>query len=165
MSARILALYAGLATCLFAGSALADLTITHQGAGFCFDVPDGWKSAVDEEDPNLLMVTSPEDGISIQTYPLEAEDLEAAIDGLVEGLEEQFDDVKLNEEVEEANINDLDRVILHGTATLEGEPVLLAIVIVIAEKPVLFLAMGAPEAVQEHQELLGNISKSIRKAE
>jgi len=165
MSVRMLAMAATLFTTMIAAPALADVTITHKQAGFSFDVPDNWERKVDEDNPDLLMVTSPESEIVIQSWVIEVDDLEDAIDGLAEGLEEYYEDVELDDETKEATINGLDRVILHGTAKVDGEPVLLGITLLIAEKPVIFLAVGSPAAVEAHKELLQEISDSVREAE
>lgn len=162
MNMRWLVMAATVFTTLVAAPAMAEVTITHEQAGFCFDVPDKWERKVDEDNPDLLMVTSPDSGIVLQSWVLEVDDLEDAIDGLAEGLDEEFDEVKLDDETKESTVNGLDRVTLHGTAKLEGAPVLLGITLLIAEKPVIFLAMGAPEAVKEYEEILQAISDSIR---
>lgn len=139
-----------------------ELTVTHKAAGLQFDIPDTWKPEVSEEVEGLLTVTAPENAIVLQCWVLEAEDLDAALEGLGEGLGESLDDVELSEDVEELEVNGLARRVLTGTATKEGHPLLLAIALVAAEKPVIFLGMGSPEAVEHHQELLKQISASIR---
>jgi len=135
-----------------------EVTVTHKVAGLEFDIPEDWKPEVSEEVEGLLTVTAPDNVIVLQCWVLEAEDLDAALDGLAEGLEESLDEVELAEDVEELEVNGLPRVVLNGTAEKEGHPLVLAVAVIGAEKPVIFLGMGSPEAVEAHQELLKTIS-------
>ena len=156
-------LIAALACGLTTVGALADMvTVTHEEAGICFDVPETWQATADEDDPNLLIVTSPDEDIVLQCWVVEDKDLDEALEGIGEGLGEEFEDLELDEKVEEATVNDLDRAVLRGHATVEGNPVLLSVILIDADKPVIFLASGSPDAAEAHRELLDQISASIR---
>ena len=153
-----------LLTVMAVASAMA-LTVTHAAAGLSFDIPDGWEAAEEPDEDGILSVTAPDNVIVLQVWAQEAEGLDAAIDALLEELQNQFDEVGFDEEVKEVEINGLQAVALTGDAVQDGNPLKLLVAIVAADQPVVFLGLAQPDAVEEYNDTVRDMFASIRPAE
>ncbi|MCC7492822.1 MAG: hypothetical protein IT204_10760 [Fimbriimonadaceae bacterium] len=149
---------------LLAVTAVCARTLTHKGAGLAIDVPDTWETKTDEDKPDLLTVCAPDNEIVLQIWPTEAEDLDAALEGIKEELGEQFEELELGEEVKEVEINGLKGAVLHGEGVSDGVKLKMLVAVMEADKPVIFLGFGTPENAEKHNEELGKMTGTIRKA-
>ncbi len=146
-----------------AGAVWAGERVTHEQAGFSFEVPDGW-SAKEPDDDGILSVTAPENAVVLQVWSEKSESLEKAMEELGEELGKQLQDVKIDDETKELEINGVEAVALTGDAKVEGNPIKLLIVICMGEHhPVVFLGMAVPATLDKYNPVVSETFKTIRR--
>lgn len=103
--------------------------VVHEEAGVEIWYPDEWDAEIDGD---VMTLTDDEDDpdIMLQFIMLEDEDeVDEALDGIDEALGELVDDLELDEG-EELDVNGMEGVIFGGTGRVEGEDVLVGLLLV-----------------------------------
>lgn len=132
---------------------------------FTIEMPDKWKSEVIEE--TILQSVSPDEKVYMMAWPVDAETMEEAIDGLDEFLTDLLTDINLDGEGERLEINGIPfwRATGLGKDVETDEDVKLTVGFFMPEeKTVCLIAfLSEPKAAQRHAESIAAILQSIKK--
>jgi len=167
MKLRTLLLICLTALLLAASQASAELFIypTQDAPMFTIEIPDKWKSEVIEE--TILQSVSPDEKVYMMAWPIDAETMEEAVDGLEEFLTDLLTDITLDGEGETLDINGIPfwRATGQGKDVETDENVKLTVgFFVLAEDTVCLIAfLAEPKAAQRHAESIAAIFQSIKK--
>ena len=167
MRLRILLLICIAAVALSAGRVSAELFVypTQDAPMFTIEMPDKWKSEVIEE--TILQSVSPDEKVYMMAWPVDAETMEEAIDGLDEFLTDLLTDINLDGEGERLEINGIPfwRATGVGKDVETDEDVKLTVGFFMPEeKTVCLIAfLSEPKAAQRHAESIAAILQSIKK--
>lgn len=135
--------------------------LTHKEAQVKLWAPDDWEQ---EQEDDTLTITSPDEDIAVIFSIFESDDLEAAVDGLAEGLDEFIEDAELMGDPAKGDINGMPTVAIDAKGTVDGEDVYASILLVNtpADKLLICLAIGEKEAVEADAKTIQKIFKGMK---
>lgn len=138
---------------------------TQDAPMFTVEMPDKWNSEVIEE--TILQSVSPDEKVYMMLWPVDAETMDEAVDGLEEFLTDLLTDITLDGEGETCDINGIPfwRATGEGKDVETDEDVKLTVgFFVPAEDTVCLIAfLAQPKAAQRHAEDIAAIFQSIKK--
>lgn len=149
-----------LSALLFAAVPAQAETVSHAEANVQFVVPDSWSQ---EKDGPTLTISSPDNSLSLMFWvvePDELEDVGAAIDAALAEIMTEVD----NGEVEETKINGFRAFYVDGTGLLEGHNAEWQAAVLMADKPLVMLALGLEGTFEHFDGDLQRLLKSLRRA-
>ncbi len=146
------------------GSAAMAETYVHSEAKVEIWAPDNWD--VDQEDDSMTM-TQPDGEASMVFVLFQADELDDAIDGLVEGLGEFVDDVELTDEPQDGKVNGMDTMVANASGNIDGSPVTCGILLISTPSDKILMGLGimATKTVKKHVGTINQILKGIKPME
>lgn len=142
-----------------AGPVLAD-TVSHAEANVQFFVPDTWSQ---EQDGATLTISAPDNSMSLIFWVVDVEELEDVGAAIDEALAEIMTEVD-HGEVEETQVNGFQAFYVDGTGLLEGHSAEWQAAVLLADKPLVMLALGLEGTFERFDGDLQRLLKSLRRA-
>ena len=149
------------------GSVSAELFVypTQDAPMFTIEMPDKWNSEVIEE--TILQSVSPDEKVYMMLWPVDAETIEEAVDGLEEFLTDLLTDITLDGEGETREINGIPfwHAKGQGKDVETDDDVSLTVGFFLPEEKTvcLIVFLAEPKAAQRHAESIAAIFQSIKK--
>jgi hypothetical protein len=136
-------------------------TFVEQSTGLAITSPDSWKSTTG--DP--LTVSSPDDLVQVIVTTVPSDSVEEAVKQLSVELTKIFTDIKVEGDLQETKINDMDCVYLSGDAKIEGNiDIEFTMAIVDAgDNCLIVVGFGTPEGIKAHHDDAVGIIRSVHK--
>lgn len=134
----------------------------HAAAQVRFRVPASWN--VDESDPGILTMTSPDDTVGLSLLVVDAADLDAALAQVAAGVLEELHDVTFDGEADLVELNGMPAGFVDGHAVVEGAPVELGIGAVQTPtgKYLLMIGMADEGTLAAHEPAVMSVLESIQ---
>ncbi len=134
----------------------------HAAAQVKFRVPASWN--VDESDPGILTMTSPDDTVGLSLLVVDATDLDAALAQVAAGVLDELHDVTFDGEADLVELNGMPAGFVDGHAVVEGAPVELGIGAVQTPtgKYLLMIGMADEGTLAAHEPAVMSVLESIQ---
>ncbi len=129
-------------------------------SGLNVTVPAGWTYEIEGD---LLTINSPDELVVISFIDIEGDSVEEAIQGALEAIGEEFEDLGTTVEPVETKINGLEAVTWEATGTSDGVELDLGMMLVKnGENWVFVYAVGATGQYEKHRKSIKSIWSSIK---
>lgn len=145
----------------FVTSASFAKTYPHQGAKVSVNVPSSWK--VDGDDSSLT-AESKDGAAALMFMVLEAESLDAALEGLDQELSKIITNFKEDGEPSEVSVRGMPGVAVDGEGTIEGKRAKIGLLVLKSPSGKAVLVLGAVEKSKwsKHKKVIERILKSLK---
>ncbi|MFA6235112.1 MAG: hypothetical protein WC824_13140 [Bacteroidota bacterium] len=143
--------------------AQAQETFSHTEAGVDITIPAGWYYEHGESD---FTVYTPGKEVGITLAVIEGTEIDQAVEAVDADLEKNFQNVKLGEATM-AEANGMSCVEIDGTATLDGEPVVIYYCLVVTPtgKILEISAVGTPAEFDKYAQEIEQLDNSLKPTE
>jgi len=141
-------------------SAQAQETFTHTDAGVEITIPAEWFYEHEEGD---FTVYTPGKELAINFAVVQGTEIDQAVDAMAADLQKNFQNVELGE-VQTAVANGMDCVEIDGTATLDGESVIIyyCLVVTPTAKILEISAVGTPSEFAKYSHEIEQLDNSLK---
>ncbi len=167
MNMRTLLLTCMTVLLLGAAQAPAEVVVypTPDAPMFQMTIPDKWNTEIIEE--TILQSISPDEKVYMMVWPVDAETMEEAVDGLDEFLTDLLTEITLDGEGETLEINGFPfwKANGRGKDVETDEDVSMTVGFFVPEEDMvcLIVFLAQPKAAQRHSESIAAIFQSIKK--
>lgn len=145
----------------FAPSAAMAKTMSHPDANISFSIPDSWSDSIDG---STLVLTSPDNLVSMVFFTVAAADFDALMQEVDSAFSNVMSDVEYAGDPKEISLNGYDAIVLNGTGNTSDTGVEWEAIVLMADQPVVILSFGAEGGFQKHQQVFDKLVKSIKPA-
>lgn len=133
----------------------------HDGGHVKLWIPPGW--AVDQENTDTLVMSAPDQTVSLEVTLLDAKDLAGALAGVTLAALIDYDHLELVGAPQSGDVNGMNALFQAGHATYKGNPVELSVGVLDtpAQKYLLVLGEASSDAFAEHESTIREVMHRI----